>query len=65
VLALYHLSRTKAAQKAMLVICVRDNVLLSGLFLCWWYLGSTDTSLLTETLLTPPLYRSPGASYEK
>lgn len=43
----HRLSRTKAAQKAMLVNRVSDTVLLVGQFLCWWYLGSTDTSLMT------------------
>lgn len=45
----HRLSRTKAAQKAMQVNRVSDTVLLFGLFLCWWYQGSTDTSLLTAT----------------
>lgn len=40
-------SRTKAAQKAMLVNRVSDTVLLVGLFFCWWYLGSTDTTQIT------------------
>nr|ANN44635.1 NADH dehydrogenase subunit 5 [Hariotina sp. MMOGRB0030F] len=48
----HRLSRTKAAQKAMLVNRISDTVLLLGLFLCWWYLGSTDTSLLTATSTT-------------
>lgn len=43
----HRLSRTKAAQKAMQVNRVSDTVLLLGLFLCWWYLGSTDTSQMT------------------
>lgn len=42
-------SRTKSAQKAMQVNRVSDTILLVGLFQCWWYLGSTDTSLLTAT----------------
>lgn len=42
-------SRTKAAQKAMLVNRVSDTVLLVGLFFCWWFQGSTDTSLQTAT----------------
>lgn len=45
----HRLSRTKAAQKAMQVNRVSDTVLLLGLFMCWWYLGSTDTSLLVAT----------------
>ena len=45
----HRLSRTKRAQKAMQVNRVSDTVLLFGLFLCWWYQGSTDTSLLTAT----------------
>lgn len=40
-------SRTKAAQKAMQVNRVSDTVLLVGIFFTWWYLGSTDNSLLT------------------
>lgn len=45
----HRLSRTKSAQKAMLVNRVSDTVLLFGLFVCWWYLGSTDASILTAT----------------
>lgn len=37
-------SRTKAAQKAMLVNRVSDTILLLGQFFCWWYQGSTDTT---------------------
>jgi NADH:ubiquinone oxidoreductase subunit 5 (subunit L)/multisubunit Na+/H+ antiporter MnhA subunit len=33
----HRLSRTKSAQKAMLVNRVSDTVLLFGLFVCWWY----------------------------
>ena len=43
----HRLSRTKAAQKAMQVNRVSDTILLVGLFLCWWSLGSTDTTLIT------------------
>lgn len=39
-------SRTKAAQKAMQVNRVSDTILLIGQFYCWWYLGSTDTTLI-------------------
>jgi NADH:ubiquinone oxidoreductase subunit 5 (subunit L)/multisubunit Na+/H+ antiporter MnhA subunit len=42
----HRLSRTKAAQKAMLVNRISDTILLIGLFFCWWYLGSTDTTLI-------------------
>ena len=42
----HRLSRTKAAQKAILVNRRSDTVLLFGLFLCWWFVGSTDTSLM-------------------
>lgn len=45
----HRLSRTKAAQKAMLVNRVSDTIQLLGLFLCWWYQGSTDTSLMAAT----------------
>nr|ALF99710.1 NADH dehydrogenase subunit 5 [Sphaeropleales sp. YC001] len=45
----HRLSRTKSAQKAMLVNRVSDTVLLFGLFVCWWYLGSTDTTILFMT----------------
>nr|AVX48195.1 NADH dehydrogenase subunit 5 [Hariotina reticulata] len=48
----HRLSRTKAAQKAILVNRISDTILLLGLFLCWWYLGSTDTSLLMATSTT-------------
>lgn len=48
----HRLSRTKAAQKAMQVNRVSDTILLLGLFLCWWYLGSTDTSQQTATSIT-------------
>ena len=37
-------SRTKAAQKAMQVNRVSDTILLIGLFFCWRYQGSTDTT---------------------
>lgn len=39
-------SRTKAAQKAMQVNRVSDTILLIGLFYCWWYIGTTDTTLI-------------------
>ena len=42
----HRLSRTKAAQKAMQVNRISDTILLIGLFFCWWYLGSTDTTLI-------------------
>ena len=43
------LSQTKAAQKAVLVNRVSDTGLLVGLMLCWWYLGSTDYSVICYT----------------
>ncbi len=45
----HRLSRTKSAQKAMQVNRVSDTVLLFGQFVCWWYLGSTDSSIQTAT----------------
>lgn len=37
-------SRTKRRQKAILVNRISDTILLIGLFFCWWYIGSTDTT---------------------
>ncbi len=48
----HRLSATKAAQKAVLVNRVSDTGLLIGLFRAWWYLGSTDHSLLATTSTT-------------
>jgi proton-translocating NADH-quinone oxidoreductase chain M len=45
----HRLSATKAAQKAVLVNRVSDTALIVGLMTSWWYLGSTDLSLLTAT----------------
>nr|YP_009054625.1 NADH dehydrogenase subunit 5 [Chlorotetraedron incus]AIK29113.1 NADH dehydrogenase subunit 5 [Chlorotetraedron incus] len=48
----HRLSATKAAQKAVLVNRVSDTGLLVGLMVSWWYLGSTDFSVLTATSTT-------------
>lgn len=45
----HRLSATKAAQKAVLVNRVSDTALMVGLMASWWYLGSTDLSLLVAT----------------
>nr|AKJ85780.1 NADH dehydrogenase subunit 5 [Pediastrum duplex Group II] len=45
----HRLSLTKAAQKAVLVNRVSDTGLLVGLMAAWWYLGSTDFSILYNT----------------
>nr|YP_010633424.1 NADH dehydrogenase subunit 5 [Monoraphidium dybowskii]WBP66179.1 NADH dehydrogenase subunit 5 [Chlorolobion braunii] len=45
----HRLSATKAAMKAVLVNRVSDTALLVGLMGFWWYLGSTDLSLLVAT----------------
>nr|YP_009054680.1 NADH dehydrogenase subunit 5 [Neochloris aquatica]AIK29168.1 NADH dehydrogenase subunit 5 [Neochloris aquatica] len=43
------LSLTKARQKAVLVNRVSDTGLLVGLMVSWWYLGSTDYSVICYT----------------
>ena len=43
------LSQTKAQQKAVLVNRVSDTGLLVGLMVSWWYLGSTDYSVICYT----------------
>lgn len=45
----HRLSATKAAQKAVLVNRVSDTALILGILGFWWYLGSTDLSLLVTT----------------
>lgn len=45
----HRLSQTKQAQKAVLVNRVSDTALLVGLMMAWWYLGSTDFSVLNVT----------------
>ena len=45
----HRLSATKAAQKAVLVNRVSDTALMVGLMASWWYLGSTDLTLLVAT----------------
>jgi NADH:ubiquinone oxidoreductase subunit 5 (subunit L)/multisubunit Na+/H+ antiporter MnhA subunit len=45
----HRLSATKAAVQAVLVNRVSDTLLLVGLIISWWYLGSTDLALLTAT----------------
>lgn len=45
----HRLSATKAAQQAVLVNRVSDTGLMVGLMASWWYLGSTDLSLLVTT----------------
>lgn len=45
----HRLSATKAAQKAVLVNRVSDTALMVGMMASWWYLGSTDLSILVAT----------------
>nr|YP_009054650.1 NADH dehydrogenase subunit 5 [Chromochloris zofingiensis]AIK29138.1 NADH dehydrogenase subunit 5 [Chromochloris zofingiensis] len=48
----HRLSATKAAQKAILVNRVSDTILLLGLRISWWYLGSTDYAIRHTTSLS-------------
>lgn len=45
----HRLSRTKSAQKAVLVNRVSDTLLMIGLMTSWWYIGSTDLYVLCST----------------
>lgn len=45
----HRLSATKSAQKAVLVNRVSDTLLMIGLFASWWYVGSTDLTVLAAT----------------
>ena len=45
----HRLSATKAALKAVMVNRVSDTAFMVGMIASWWYLGSTDLSLLLTT----------------
>lgn len=45
----HRLSATKAAQKAVIVNRVSDTAFMVGIMASWWYLGSTDLSVLVST----------------